>query len=268
MMTVNPRMAEAMEGESGTGLPASIEAAWGLRERRTKGPRPSLTLDRIVDAAIHVAVTDGLAAVSMSRVAAELGAATMSLYRYVSAKDELLTLMLDAGYGHPPAGPDPDHGWRAGMESWAWAILHRLREHPWILRVPITAPPSTPRQLEWMEYALVALRDTGLGPGEKLAVMVLVSGYVRSQATLTADVSNASQAANITEDEVMAAYGQLMRKLADPARFPALAEVVASGVLDTADGPDDDFVFGLDRVLDGVDALVRVRTGDARSLNG
>ena len=83
-------------------LPASIEAAWGIRERPRKGPKPGLSLPRIVEAAISVAERDGLAAVSMSRVAAELGASTMSLYRYVSAKDELLMLMADAAYGAPP----------------------------------------------------------------------------------------------------------------------------------------------------------------------
>jgi hypothetical protein len=68
-----------------TGLPASIEAAWGLRERPAKGPKPGLSLDRIVEAAVGVAATEGLAAVSMGRVAKELSVSTMSLYRYVAA---------------------------------------------------------------------------------------------------------------------------------------------------------------------------------------
>src|ERR1039458_8461205 len=82
-----------MDEDTGTGLPASIEAAWGLRERPHKGPKPTLSLERIVQAAMHIAVTEGLGAVSMSRVATELGGATMSLYRYVAAKDALLALM-------------------------------------------------------------------------------------------------------------------------------------------------------------------------------
>src|SRR5215469_11704523 len=83
-------------------LPAGLEAAWGLRGRPHKGPRPGLSLERIVAAAVRVADAEGLAAVSMSRVAAELGAAPMSLYRYVAAKGELLTLMVDAAYGPAP----------------------------------------------------------------------------------------------------------------------------------------------------------------------
>ncbi|PZF90627.1 TetR/AcrR family transcriptional regulator, partial [Micromonospora deserti] len=84
-------------------LPESVEIAWGLRERPGKGPRRSLTLEQVVAAGIRVAETEGLPAVSMSRVAGELGVATMSLYRYVSAKSDLLELMADAAYGDPPA---------------------------------------------------------------------------------------------------------------------------------------------------------------------
>jgi hypothetical protein len=82
-------------------LPASLAAVWGMYERPTKGPRPGLSIKRIVEATIKIAVTDGLAAVSMNRVAAELGAAPMSLYRYVASKDELLALALDTALGAP-----------------------------------------------------------------------------------------------------------------------------------------------------------------------
>src|ERR1044071_8495408 len=89
----------AKTDDSGPVLPSAIESAWGLRERPPKGPRPGMSVPAIVDAAVRVADADGLAAVSMSRVAKELGAATMALYRYVGSKDELLMLMVDTGYG-------------------------------------------------------------------------------------------------------------------------------------------------------------------------
>ena len=101
-------------GEAPWELPASIEAAWGVRDRPHKGPKPGLSLPRIVEAGVRVAAAEGLAAVSMSRVAAELGASTMSLYRYVSAKDELLDLMVDAAWGPPPP-LEPGQHWRDGL---------------------------------------------------------------------------------------------------------------------------------------------------------
>src|SRR5215469_8552661 len=131
--------AQGVTAADGPGqVPDSVAAAWGVRERPHKGPRPALSLSRIVDAAVRVADAEGLDAVSMGRVAAELGTATMSLYRHVSAKEELLTLMVDAAWGpvsDGPAsdGPAPGEGWRAGLARWAWALRAGARRHPWVV---------------------------------------------------------------------------------------------------------------------------------------
>lgn len=248
-----------MEDDSDTGLPASIEAAWGLRERPRKGPRRGLSLERIVDAGVKVAVSDGLAAVSMGRVAGELGASPMSLYRYVAAKDELLALMVDAAVGVPPAAPSEAERWRAGLSRWAWGYLAVLRRHPWALRVPITGPPATPNQIAWLEVGLRVLRGTGLDEAEKLSVILLLSGYVRNSATVVADIYAAASASRRPEPEIMPTWSRQLRRVTDAKRFPALHAALASGVLDRDDDPDDEFAFGLERVLDGVDALVRAR---------
>jgi AcrR family transcriptional regulator len=259
-MTVNPDgKADEMDDDSGTGLPASIEAAWGLRERPHKGPKRGLSLERIVDAAMKAADSDGIGAVSMSRVAADLGASTMSLYRYVTAKDELLALMVDAAFGKHPAVPVPGEGWRAGLSRCAWALISAYRQHPWALRIPLSGPPATPNQVAWMEATLGSLHDTRLAEDEKLSVILLISGYVRNVATMELDISEAFRAAGGTPDEVMSAYGRLIARLTDPQRFPALTAVIKSGVMDKADDPDDEFIFGLERILDGIDALVRAR---------
>jgi AcrR family transcriptional regulator len=250
---------------SDTGLPASIEAAWGRRERPSKGPRPGLSLERIVDAAVQLAASDGLEAVSMSRVAAELGSSTMSLYRYVAAKDELLALMADAVMvdavpGTSPAPPDADENWRAGLSRWAWSYHRVLRRHPWVLRIPISAPPVTPNLTAWLEAGLRTLRETGLTEPEKLSVMLLLSGFVRNEATLAADIGAASAPAGATEQQIMPHWGQLLASLTDAEQFPALHAALASEAFDQDDDPDDEFVFGLERILDGIAALVRTRT--------
>jgi AcrR family transcriptional regulator len=241
-----------MVDETETGLPASIEEVWGLRRRPTKGPKPGLDLERIVGAAVKVAATEGLAAVSMSRVATELGSSAMSLYRYVAAKDELLALMVDAAFETPIAPPAPGEDWRAGLTRWAWTCHDALRRHPWVLRVPISGPPVTPNQIVWLEDGLRSLGGTGLNEPEKLSVILLVSGYVRNEATLAADLGAAEQ-------EIMPAWGRQIAVLTDPERFPALHAVLASEAVARDDDPDDEFVFGLERVLDGIDALVRER---------
>ena len=242
-----------------TGLPASIEIAWGLRERPTKGPKPGLSLDRIVGAAVNVAATDGLAAVSMSRVAADLGVGTMSLYRYVGAKDELLVLMSEAAFRGAPEPPAPGEAWRDALSRWAWRLFEVLCENSWVLRIPISGPPMTPNQLAWMECGLVALRDSGLAEGEKISVMLLLTGFVRSEVTVSVDITAAYAAAGATEQEAAAAYGRLVTRLITPERFPAIAAAMAAGVASEEDSPEIRFTFGLDRVLDGIDALIRAK---------
>ena len=176
-----------------------------------------LSLDRIVDAGIRLADSEGLAAVSMSRVAAAIGASTMALYRYVTAKDELLGLMVDSAHGSPP-GPEPGEGWRPGLARWARA-----------------------------------------GTSEKMSVILLLTGYVRNAATVAAQVDAAFLAAAPAGQDAMSAYTRLLGRLIDPYRFPGLTAVLASGVLDTTDEWDDEFTFGLERVLDGIGALVAAR---------
>ena len=114
-----------------------------------------------------------------------------------------------------------------------------------------------------MEQGLRCLRDTGLAEGEKLSVMLLLTGFVRNWATLEADLAEAAQASGSGAQAAMSDYGRLLARLTDAERFPALHAVIDAGVLDEPDGPEDqdaEFVFGLERMLDGIDALVRART--------
>ncbi|WP_260727732.1 TetR/AcrR family transcriptional regulator [Dactylosporangium roseum] len=240
-------------------LPASLAAAWGLRARPGKGPKPGLTLERIVAAGVKIAETEGLDAVSMGRVATELGAATMSLYRYVAAKGELLDLMVDAAAGQPPAA-EPGEDWRSGLHRFAYAHLALLRRHPWVMRVVLSGPPLAPNQIAWMDRGLSILRGTGLREFEKLSTIMTLMGLVRHWAQITADMSTAAQAAGETTDEAILRYGRLLTRLVDPRRFPALGDLIASGILDLPAGdPDEDFEFGLERMTDGIAALIRRR---------
>jgi AcrR family transcriptional regulator len=242
-------------------LPGSLAAAWGLRERPGKGPKPGLNLAQIIKAGVAVAAADGLAAVSMSRVAAELGVGTMSLYRYVDSKRELLDLMVDRALGPPPPA-DPGATWREGMSGWAWAELAAYRRNLWAVQVPLSGPPATPNGLGWLEAALSCLRGTGLDEGQKMSVILLTTNYVRSQATMEAQLDTAVRAVGQSPSDLMAGYNNFLSSVLDPQRFPELLAVSASGVLGKADDWDDEFAFGLERILDGVDVLVRSVGGE------
>ncbi|MEV4661772.1 TetR/AcrR family transcriptional regulator [Micromonospora echinofusca] len=241
-------------------LPESIELAWGLRERPCKGPRRSLTMEQVVAAGIRVAEADGLAAVSMNRVAGELGVGTMSLYRYVSAKTDLLELMADAGYGDPPAPRGPDEGWRPALARWAHANVAAIHRHPWIRQIPIGGPPMGPNGVRWMEQGLAALRGTGLRGVERLSTILLVSGYARYWATLTADLTEAAAREQLSPDEVGARYWQQLERLTRNGPYPAVRELLADAEDELDEELDAEWRFGLDRILDGVEALISSRT--------
>ena len=239
-------------------LPPSVALAWGLREVGSRGPRRGLTLERIVSAGIAVALSEGIGALSMARIAKELGVGTMSLYRYVAAKDELLTMMVDTALGAPPAATDGED-WRAGLTRWAVGVRIAYQSQPWTLRVPISGPPLGPNNVAWLDNALAALADTALTEQEKLSCVLLISGFVRNDATLSADFAEASGG-----EQVMPGYGQLLGRLISADELPALHRAIASGSLDDPDDPDAEFNFGLARILDGIAALVAAKAARKR----
>jgi AcrR family transcriptional regulator len=232
-----------------TELPGYLAAAWGKQDRPTRGPKPALSLERVVAAGVAVADAEGIEGLSMSRVAAELGTKPMSLYRYISSKDELVTLMLDHAGGPPP--PMEADDWRSGITLWSHTYLKALRAHPWIMRMPITGPPATPNQLRWMEAGMRLA--TGFSPGDKVAVLLLVSGYVRSWATLSSDLATA----NSDPEAMMVDYGAVLDIVVTASEFPELTKAIRAGVFafDPDEDPDVDFVFGLERILDGVEGI-------------
>jgi AcrR family transcriptional regulator len=242
----------------GAGLPAGVAAAWGVRPPAAKGPKPGLTLERIVAAGVAVADAEGLGAVSMNRVAKELGSSAMSLYRYLASKDELLALMVDAAFGEVPPAP-AEAGWREALERWARGTTAAMRAHPWSVQVPVSGPPITPHAIAWFEDALHAMRDTGLAEAEKASVVMMLSGYARDHVALMADVQARFLDAAATPNDAMRGYADTLRQLTDAERFPALHAVLDAGVFDRADPPEAEFAFGLERILDGIEALVRER---------
>jgi AcrR family transcriptional regulator len=180
----------------------------------------------------------------------------MSLYRYVASKDDLLLLVLDAAIGPPPDGADQD--WREQCTGWARALRADYARHPWMLELPISALPAGPNQLAWFDRGLAALAGTTLAEREKASSVLLLATYVRTQTQLMTDLMRAAQSGQALE------WGSFMERLADPARFPAVARAVAAGTFapdpERAEQyPDDEFDFGLQRILDGIEALHRSR---------
>ena len=239
--------------------PTALDLLWGTRPRPRRGPRPSLSLERIVTEAIALADTDGLASLSMQHLAERLGCAKMALYRYVPGKAELVALMIDAAIGDPPPAPEPaapgEPAWRAVLREWATTIFGRYRAHPWSIEATTGARPNGPHELAWLERALAALAGTGLTGAERLDAVVLLNGHVRSLAQV------APPGQEDLEQEM--ARHALVALSAHADRYP---EVMAA----FSDGPgpagrDNALDFGIDRILDGLAALIAERAAGAPS---
>jgi hypothetical protein len=138
-------------------------------------------------------------------------------------------------------------------------MREKIQQHPWVLGIPISGLPTLPNEVAWFEDGLRALAGTGLEEDEKGSCILLVTGYVRNSASIDADIAAAVLASGKAPDEWMSSYARTMAQLADPQRFPALTKFIAAGVFDRADPPDNEFTFGLARILDGLAALIHPR---------
>jgi AcrR family transcriptional regulator len=239
-------------------LPRAVALSWGVAEAPQRGPKRELSIERIVDTAIAVADADGLGAVSMSRIASELGFTTMSLYRYVTSKDDVLALMQDAVCGIPiPAEHDTGEDWRAGLRRWAMATIEVIQEHPWFPDVPISGVPLMPNNLAVLDWGLREMRTLPLSDAEKMSTALLLSSYARAVGVVERDVARSRQAAGPPQHGE--AFTAALAELVTPERFPDLAPLVLSGVYSDGDDEQDDFAFGLERILDGIERYVAAR---------
>lgn len=242
-----------------TGLPRAVAIAWGVQDVPQRGPSRGLTHERIVAAAIEIADAHGLGAVTMQAVAKSLDFTTMSLYRYVSSKDELLRLMQDAAVIVPEEVDLPDD-WRDALRVWAGLIRDSYRAHPWVLELPRgQAAVLMPRTVRTADLGLAAMSGLGLSDGEKIAAILLISQHVASMVELERSLE-AEGGVVATPEGV-----EMLRRAITPDRFPHLAEVMAAGgyVADAPTHPDDpegvdgEYAFGLDLLIAGLESLER-----------
>ena len=119
--------------------------------------------------------------------------------------------------------------------------------------MPISGPPFGPNNVAWLDRALDSLAETRLPEQDKLSCVLLLSGFVRNDATLTADFAAAAAADG---ELVMPGYGTLLAEITSADEFPSLHRAIASGALDDEDDPDVEYLFGRARILDGIAELV------------
>lgn len=247
---------------SGSGdLSQSLRLLWHGRQPTSRGPKPGLTLEAIIAAAVALADRDGLAALSMRKVAAELEVGTMTLYRYVPGKGELLDLMLDHVNG-PPEALEPHRGkdWRSVLELVARGTWRMYVKHPWLLQVNQARPILGPNALAGFDFALASLDGLGLTGREKVAMLIAIDSYVTGTARTYVLQQQASEESGISDEEFWAAQEPTLREAMASGDYPQIAAL-----------PEDAFSlageealeFGLAPLLDGFAAFIAAKRSGA-----
>lgn len=244
--------------------PTTVELLWGTQQRPKRGPKPALSLERIVEEAIALVDAEGLSGLSMQKLAERLGFTKMSLYRYVPGKEQLTALMVDIGLGPPPdlaavQSDSDEQRWRVELRHWAEEIFERYQAHPWAIELVIGARPFGPNEMGWTEAALLAMAGTGLTGPERLDTIVLLNGHVRS----LAQQLRGSDATELTElsEQFAAQFTEMMTAAGDryPEVLAAFAEEAASTDKVSGGGVGHALTFGIDRVLDGLAVYIADR---------
>ncbi|MFF5212886.1 TetR/AcrR family transcriptional regulator [Streptosporangium sp. NPDC000396] len=253
----------------------SMALLWHTTEpgeaRTGPGPKPGLTVDMIVDAAIAVADAEGMAALSMRVVGERLGRTGMALYTYVPNKSVLVDLMYDRVLAELPTGYEHEAGWRTALTSWAEDTAAFYVRHPWVLQVSQARPVLGPNEFSTLETVLRILGPTGLEAETLRSVVAALFNVVRGAAKTIAESRQAPAATGVTDEEWWHDRSALLAELAPDfaERFPMVVSLEGGG----EQGPGDDgtpflerqarkaFATGLTVLLDGVEAAVSRAAG-------
>ena len=182
-----------------------------------RGRPPQRTRTEVVAAAIAVADAEGLDALTMRRLAAELGAGVMSLYTYVRDKDDLVDQMVDQ-----VSAFDPEHAGTDLIDLVRWQRQLMLR-HPWLPTALPNRQLTGPNMLGYLERALAALAPTGLPGGTRMEILALLTGFVASY--VSHELAQAQ--AGITDPERIAAHVEQLQAAVATGAYPELARVLA-----------------------------------------
>jgi len=226
-----------------------VPVIWARPDRPARGPQPSLTRARIAAAAVAIADAEGLEAVSMRKVAAAVGAGTMSLYRYVSRKEDLIDLMSDQVLAELELPGSPSGDWRADLRMLARQGRALILRHPWSATLGLARPSLGPNQLGVTEFALRALDGLGLDIDTMMGMGATVSAFVRGFVQTEIAEREARRRTGMTEDQWRLSMAPYVRTILASGRYSMLSRVIVEG--EDID-PELAFERGVDWIIEGL----------------
>lgn len=223
---------------------------------RSRGPRPKVGVDDVVRAAVALADGEGLG-FSLRQLAGRLGLAPMSLYTYVPGRAELLALMVDAVTGessHPPHAEEL----RVRMAAVARQTWEELQRHPWLIQAQVARPWLGPHAVRRYEWQLAAVEGVGLSDVEMDQAVTLLTGFAEGAARAAARVRESRSTSTLSDREWWEVNAPVLGRLMSEDDFPLATRVgrAAGEAYDSISDPERSFAFGLERLLDGLEALV------------
>ncbi|WP_245774672.1 TetR/AcrR family transcriptional regulator [Nonomuraea wenchangensis] len=227
---------------------------WMRPERPARGPKPAYSRAQITEAAIRIADAEGVEAATMRRIAAEIGAGAMSLYRYVPSRDNLVELMADRLMGEIDVTGMPSGDWRADLTRYADEWRAMWLRHPWIAGVQRSLPSFGPNQLLLIER-LMGVLDAFVPIDENLGLMAMLNGYV--EGSVREEISSAGEfrRSGLSESEWMARSGAYIDQLVKSGDYPMFTKIVTEARQPHL-SRDEQFRHGLGRVLDCIAAAL------------
>lgn len=224
---------------------------WMRPEKPARGPAPAYSRRQITEVAIRLADAEGLDGLTMRKLAAELGSGTMSLYRYVPSRDDLLDLMLDAVYGEMlPEGYEASGDWRKDLTTLAGQSRQVLRRHPWAISLA-QGMSIGPNSLELVETMLTTVAGLGMSIDRMMMTIGLVGEYVKGFVREELRVDATRRSTGLSDDEQRTRLAPYILAKIATGRYPLLERVIRDAEQPHMD-MDDRFAYGLGFILDGV----------------
>ncbi|MEN5074387.1 TetR/AcrR family transcriptional regulator [Isoptericola cucumis] len=250
---MSDRSADRAPADARAHVTRALELLWHGRAPTGRGPRPGLTLDRIVEVAIEIADGDGTAALSMRRIARELGVGTMTLYRYVPDKQVLLALVLDRVLAPAPGAGAPPDSWRETLSSDAREGRALYLRHPWLLEVNMARPVLGPGNVAGLERTMTGLADLPLSSRDKLDLVTALDGFVVGAVRQQIFYERVSAESGLDDEEFWGAQLPFMEPAMRSGDYPTMAALDTDAFQGTWEGT---FELGLSCFLDGLELHV------------
>jgi AcrR family transcriptional regulator len=208
-------------------------------------PRLPLTRERVLAAAVALADRGGIGSLSMRKLAQELGVEAMSLYHHVANKDDILDGLVDVVFGEIDL-PSGDEGWKAAMRRRAISAREALRRHPWATGLMDSRPTPGAANLRHHDAVLGVLRGAGFSVELAAHAYSLLDSYIYGFALQEASLPfHTSEEATQVAQAIMAEF--------PASEYPHLTEIAVDHVLQPGYDYGDEYLFGLDLILDGLE---------------